>query len=246
MSSSSSSSVGQGLKQVQPEHFELLIVTRKKRGHVVYSVELHRRMTGTTAVHAIRKAYKDTKPSKLWYESRAQLEDAVLSSVSLLPFHTSPISDILQPSLLAYNQSSTAYPQSPDRPSQFTINPDPEAQDYPRAVILQSSTPLLELTEAFHNPSLLNGTGTALIREYPHFDPANGKSTINGQYHAILIKTEASRWLIAAGVAGTIVVAAVIGFVVGYMVGNAQLGVTAGATTVAVLAFVQGCLLFLR
>ncbi|RYN91427.1 hypothetical protein AA0119_g10425 [Alternaria tenuissima] len=207
-SSSSSSSVGQGLYQAQPEHFEWLIVTGKKRGHVMYSVELHHRMTGTTAVHAIRKAYKDTKPSNPWYESRTQLEDAVLSS--------------------------------------FTVNPDPEAQDHPRAVILQSSTPLLELTEAFHNPSLLNGTGATLIRENPHFNPANGKSPIDGHYHAILIKTEASRWLIAAGMAGTIVVAAVIGFVVGYMDGNAQLGVTAGATTVAVLAFVQGCLLFLR
>ncbi|RYN18130.1 hypothetical protein AA0115_g11452 [Alternaria tenuissima] len=206
-SSSSSSSVGQGLNQAQPEHFEWLIVTGKKRGHVMYSVELHRRMTGTTAVHAIRKAYKDTKPSNPWYESRAQLEDVVLSS--------------------------------------FTVNPDPEAQDYPRAVILQSSTPLLELTEAFHNPSLLNGTGAALIRENPHFNLANGKSPIDGHFHAILIKTEASCWLIATGVAGTIVVAAVLGVVVGYMVGDAQLGVTAGATTVAVLAFVQGCLLLL-
>jgi len=46
--------------------------------------------------------------------------------------------------------------------------------------------------------------------------------------------------------AGTIVVAAVIGFVVGYMFGNAQLGVAAGATAVAVFAFVQGCLLILN
>jgi hypothetical protein len=83
--------VGQGLYQAQPEHFEWLIVTGKKRGHVMYSVELHHRMTGTTAVHAIRKAYKDTKPSNPWYESRTQLEDAVLSSVSMPPFHSSPI-----------------------------------------------------------------------------------------------------------------------------------------------------------
>ncbi|RYN65572.1 hypothetical protein AA0117_g12081 [Alternaria alternata] len=207
-SSSSSSSVGQGLNQPQSEHFGWLIVTRKKRGHVMYSVELHRRMTGTTAVHAIRKAYKDTKPSNPWFHSRAQLEDVVLSS--------------------------------------FTVNPDPEAQDYPRAVILQSSTPLLELTEAFHTPSLLNGTGTTLIRRNLQFNPENGESPIDGHYHAILIKTKASRWLIAAGVAGTIVVAAVIGSVVGYMVGNAELGVAAGATAVAVFAFVQGCLLFLK
>ncbi|CAN9140504.1 unnamed protein product [Alternaria alternata] len=207
-SSSSSSSVDQGLNQHQSEHFEWLIVTGKKRVHVMYSVEMHRRMTGTTAMHAIGKAYKDTKPSNPWYHSRAQLEDAVLSS--------------------------------------FTVNPDPEAQDYPRAVILKSSTPLLELTEAFHTPSLLNGTGATLIRENSQFDPANGKSPIDGHYHAILIKNKASRWLIAAGVAGTIVVAAVIGSVVGYMVGNAELGVAAGATAIAVFAFIQGCLLFLK
>jgi hypothetical protein len=62
-SSSSSSSVGQGLNQPQSEHFEWLIVTGKKRGHVMNSVEMHSHMTGTTAVHAIGKAYKDTKPS---------------------------------------------------------------------------------------------------------------------------------------------------------------------------------------
>jgi hypothetical protein len=72
------------MNQPQSEHFEWLIVTRERRGQVMYSVELRRRMTGTTAVHVIRKAYKDTKPSNPWYHSRAQLEDAVLSSVSLL------------------------------------------------------------------------------------------------------------------------------------------------------------------
>ncbi|CAI9634069.1 unnamed protein product [Alternaria burnsii] len=221
-SSSSSSPVGQGLNQPQSEHFEWLIVTGKKRGHVMNSVEMHSHMTGTTAVHAIGKAYKDTKPSNSWYHSRAELEDAVLSS------------------------SSEACPRSPDLLFQFTVNTDPEAQDYPRTVILKSSTPLLELTEAFHNPSLLNGTDATLIRENSQFNPANGKSPIDGHYHAILIKTKASRWLIAAGVAGTIVVAAVIGSVVGYMVGNAELGIAAGATAIAVFAFIQGCLLFLK
>ncbi|RYN47866.1 hypothetical protein AA0118_g12017 [Alternaria tenuissima] len=207
-SSSSSSSVSQGLNQPQSEHFEWLIITGKKRGHVMYSVEMHSRMTGTTAVHAIGKAYKDTKPSNPWYHSRAELEDAVLSS--------------------------------------FTVNPDPEAQDYPRAVILKSSTPLPELTEAFHNPSLLNGTGATLIHENSQFNPANSKSPIDGHYHAILIKTKASRWLIAAGVAGTIVVAAVVGAVVGGMGGNSGLGIAAGGTAIAVFSFIQGCLLFLK
>jgi hypothetical protein len=78
--------VEQELNQAQSEHFEWLIVIREKRGHVMYSVELHRRMTVTTAVHAIEKAYNDTQPRNPWYHSRAQLEHAVMSSVSLLPF----------------------------------------------------------------------------------------------------------------------------------------------------------------
>jgi hypothetical protein len=105
-SSSSSSSVGQGPNQRQPEHFEWLIVTEKKRGHVVYSVEMHHRMTGTTAVHAIRKAFKDTKPSNPWFHSRAQLEDVVLSSVSLLLVRTLPI--LRRPTYRAL----TVYPSS--------------------------------------------------------------------------------------------------------------------------------------
>jgi hypothetical protein len=66
----------------------------------MYSVEMHRRMTGTTAVHAIGKAYKYIKPSNPWYHSRAQLEDAVLSSVSLLSIRNPPI--VRQPTTISF------------------------------------------------------------------------------------------------------------------------------------------------
>jgi hypothetical protein len=75
---------------------------------------------------------------------------------------------------------------------------------------------------------------------------ALGRNKIDGHYHAILIKTEASRWLIMAGVLGSIVVSAVIGFVVGCFTRNGQLGVAAGAAVVAVLTFIQGCLVSLK
>lgn len=165
-------------------------------------------MTGTTAMHATNKAYKETNPSVPWYHSRPQLEEAVISS--------------------------------------FTTNADPETQDYPRAVIIKSREPLPELTKAFHNPALLNGTGTALLRDNEHMNVALGRNKIDGRYHAILIKTEASRWLIVAGVLGSIVVSAVIGFVVGYFTGNGELGVAASAAAIAVLTFIQGCLVFLQ
>jgi len=129
--------------------------------------------------------------------------------------------------------------------SQFTVNPDPGAQDYPRAVIIKSSEPRLELTKAFHNPSLLNGTGTTLVIENLLFSPAANRCPTDSHHHALLIKTRASRWLIAFGVAGAIVVAGAVGCVVGYFAGNAELGVAAGAVVVVVLTFVQGCILFL-
>jgi hypothetical protein len=75
---------------------------------------------------------------------------------------------------------------------------------------------------------------------------ALGRNKIDGHYNAILIKTEASRWLIVAGVLGSIVVSAVIGFVVAYFTGNGELGVAAGAAAIAVLTFIQGCLVSLK
>jgi hypothetical protein len=86
------------------------------------------------------------------------------------------------------------------------VNADAEAQDYPRVVILKSSEPLTELTKAFHNPSVLNGTGMTLILANPGLNVTAGKNPVDGHYHAILIKTEASHWLIATGMAGAIVV----------------------------------------
>ncbi|KAF2676512.1 hypothetical protein K458DRAFT_437181 [Lentithecium fluviatile CBS 122367] len=202
-SSSSSSFIGQALTNSRDHHFDWSIVVLKNGVHTVYNVELHSGMTGTTAMHAIRKAYKGTKPTILWFHARSLLKDAVISS--------------------------------------FTASPDPEAQDYPRSVIIASNRPLIELTKAFHDPSLLAGSGAALIRENPQFNP---KNPTDGHYHAILIKTEASRWLFVVGMASTILVASVIGYVVGHFTRTAILGVVAGATTVSVFAFIQasiGC-----
>lgn len=126
------------------------------------------------------------------------------------------------------------------------MNADTEAQDYPRVVILKSSEPLPELTKAFHNPSLLNGTGVSLILANPGLNVTAGKNPIDGHYHAILIKTEANHWLTAIGIAGAVMVSAVIGYLVGYFSGNPELGVAAGAAFVAVLSFIQVCIFFLK
>ncbi|OAG00173.1 uncharacterized protein CC84DRAFT_1222480 [Paraphaeosphaeria sporulosa] len=149
-------------------------------------------------MHAIRKAYKDTKPTVLLFQTRSILEDAFISS--------------------------------------FTTNPDPKAQYYPRRIIVASIQPLIELTETFHNPSLLVGSGAAVLRENPQF---NSKNCIDGHYHAILIRSEASHCLLVAGMAGAILVAGVIGYTVGRFTKSAMLGVVAGATAVSVFAYLQ-------
>ena len=41
-------------------------------------------------------------------------------------------------------------------------------------------------------------------------------------------------------------VSAVIGYTTGYFTGNAVLGVAAGAAALAVFAFIQGCMVFLK
>ncbi|KAK7185788.1 hypothetical protein PSPO01_08038, partial [Paraphaeosphaeria sporulosa] len=208
-------------------HFQWSIVVLKNGVHSVYNVELHSGMTGITAMHAIRKAYKDTKPTVLLFQTRSILEDAFISSgFAFITFESAiPFRD---PFLIHF------YSLCPAVSYRFTTNPDPEAQDYPRRIIVASIQLLIELTEAFHDPSLLVGSGAAVLREIPQF---NSKNCIDGHYHAILIRSEASHCLLVAGMAGAILVAGVIGYTVGRFTKSAMLGVVAGATAVSVFAY---------
>ncbi|KAF2444026.1 hypothetical protein P171DRAFT_485494 [Karstenula rhodostoma CBS 690.94] len=133
------------------------------------------------------------------------------------------------------------YPQHPSILHQYysTTDPDLEAQDYPRRVIVASNQLLIEPTKAFHNPSLLVGSGAAVLRKNL---PFNSKNSTDGHYHTI--RTEASHCLLVVGMPGTILVASVIGYTVGRFTRTAILGVVAGATTVSVFAYIQasiGC-----
>lgn len=86
-SSSSSSFTREVLTNPRGYHFDWSIVVLKNGVHTVFNVELHSGMTGTTTMHAIRKAYRDTNPTILWFHSRSILEDATISSVSCLFFN---------------------------------------------------------------------------------------------------------------------------------------------------------------
>jgi hypothetical protein len=81
-SSTSSSFTSQVPTDLRDHRFDWTIVVLKNGNHTVYNVELHSGMTGTTIMYAIRKAYKGTKPTILWFHARYLLEDAVISSVS--------------------------------------------------------------------------------------------------------------------------------------------------------------------
>ena len=65
------------------QHVEWLIVVKEKGEHVVYNVELHSRMSGSTAMRAIVKAYWGSNPSVPWYHSQPCVEVAIISSVGL-------------------------------------------------------------------------------------------------------------------------------------------------------------------
>jgi hypothetical protein len=89
MASSSSSSVtSRELTNSRDHHFDWSIIVLKNGVHTVYNVELHSGMTGTTTMHAIRKAYQGTRPTIFWFYAHSLLEDAVISSVSCLPFRS--------------------------------------------------------------------------------------------------------------------------------------------------------------
>jgi len=85
-SSSSSSFTSQVSTNSRDHYFDWSVVVLRNGVHTVYNVELHSGMTGTTTMHAIREAYKRTKPTILWFHARSLLEDAVISSVSCLSF----------------------------------------------------------------------------------------------------------------------------------------------------------------
>ena len=61
-----------------------------------------------------------------------------------------------------------------------------------------------------------------------------------------MIKTNASRWMMAAGMTGAIFVSAVIGCIVGFLSGNAELGVASGVGVVEVFTFLQAVIVFFK
>jgi len=110
---------------------------------------------------------------------------------------------------------------------------DLEAQDYPRQVLVDSSTPRPDLTEAFHNPDVLRGT--QFMRLNAQFNISEQNSGIR---KAILIKTEASKYIVVSALAVMVLVAIVAGVVVGFAFHNVSWGLATCTVIVGICALV--------
>ncbi|KAF2788052.1 hypothetical protein K505DRAFT_421370 [Melanomma pulvis-pyrius CBS 109.77] len=117
---------------------------------------------------------------------------------------------------------------------------DPEAQDYPRKVIIESSTPRVDLTKAFHDLSLLHGTD--FIRLHEQFSVGVGPRSISHQCHAILIKKATSKYMVIGAVTAAILFSIIFGIVTGLLVKDAKIGLTTSAGIVGIFAFIQASL----
>jgi hypothetical protein len=117
---------------------------------------------------------------------------------------------------------------------------DPELQDYPRKVIIESSKPRTDLTKAFHNPQILQGTDFTRLNE--HFGFATGTVPAGGQHHAILIKKTTSKYLVTGAVTAAILFAIIVGIITGIKVKNAEIGLAVSAGTVGIFALIQASL----
>jgi hypothetical protein len=123
--------------------------------------------------------------------------------------------------------------------NQFCVG-NPEAQDYPRKVIIKSSTPCPDLTEAFHNPTVLRGTD--FLRLHEQFNISPSAALNDHPRHAILIKTEVSKYILGGVVAGVVLFSTVVGIVVWYFSRNAGLGLAASGGAVSIFSLIQAYL----
>ncbi|KAF4625126.1 hypothetical protein G7Y89_g13043 [Cudoniella acicularis] len=205
------------------QNVELLFIVQKKKP-VLHALPIQGSQTGATIMHLLAKEVKSIRPAAHWYQTRVVLEDAIVSRVS-------------------YSKSTSHFPfvnppLSSANSSQSCIG-DPEAQDYPRAVIIEKSTPRPDLTDAFHNPSALRGSDFLRLHSQFIIVPSTGG---NNYRHAILIKAGTNKYLVAGAFALVILSSLVVGVLVGYFLHNTGYGLGAWAGIMATFALIQGFL----
>ncbi|KAF3053097.1 hypothetical protein E8E11_006405 [Didymella keratinophila] len=114
---------------------------------------------------------------------------------------------------------------------------DPEAQDYPREVIVDSSTPRTDLTEAFKHPAVLRGP--AFVQMNEQFAMGAGRGDVNRAYHAILIKTATSKATVAVVLTIVVLFSIVSGLAVGFWTKDAKIGLAVCAGAIGIFALIQ-------
>jgi hypothetical protein len=117
---------------------------------------------------------------------------------------------------------------------------DPEAQDYPREVIVDKSTPRLDLTEAFHNPLILQGQNFVQLNE--QFILTDSHAAVDRPCHATLIKAATNKASVALVLAVVISLSIAVGIVAGFLVKDAKIGLAVCAGAVGIFALIQGSL----
>ncbi|KAH6615126.1 hypothetical protein C7974DRAFT_379998 [Boeremia exigua] len=95
-----------------------------------------------------------------------------------------------------------------------------EAQDYPREVIVESSTPREDLAEAFITPSILRGS--AFVSLNGQF--ITGQTVGTRPCHAILIKKTVCKITVAVVLLMAILLSVTFGCVAGFWTGDAKIG----------------------
>jgi len=114
---------------------------------------------------------------------------------------------------------------------------DPEAQDHPREVIVETTTPRSDLTEAFQNPLLLRGSAFVSVNEQfmlPFKEANHDRAT-----HAILIRAAASQATVAFILMAVILFSAMVGLAAGMLTGDAKIGLAVCAGAIAIFALIQ-------
>lgn len=108
-------------------------------------------------------------------------------------------------------------------------------------MIIESSTPRPDLTEAFHNSTVLRGARD-FLRLNAQFNILPGATQSEKARRAILIKTNVCQYILVGALAVVVLFAIVAGIVVGVLVHSATLGVATSAGVIGIFTLVQGYL----
>ncbi|UPX12527.1 uncharacterized protein EKO05_0003072 [Ascochyta rabiei] len=118
---------------------------------------------------------------------------------------------------------------------------DPEAQDHPREVIIDSSTSRLDLDEAFHNSFILRGLSFIQMNERISI-LTNSHTAAERPCHAILIKVTTDMASVAMVLAMVIAFCIAAGIATDFLAKDAEIGLAVCTGAEGIFALIQGSL----